>query len=183
MNLYLVRNAAGDPVWVAHEDSEMRIWTYVHNTGKFHLNQGLYRDFYFDHANTYTPISADAALQHIGEGIGKLDARTVGHLVKRFEADPAAQSIDDVVGSTPVPTARQQIEARAKALAQAPVGRWLTWKTYARADKQLAQVAKNDLRNGRIKIVNKVGPVDARLEEDINDTVKVLVARKETQKA
>lgn len=183
MNLYLVRNAAGTPVWIAHEDNEMRIWTYMQNTGKFHLNQGLYRDFYFEHANTYAPISVDTALEQIAEGVGKLDTRTLGHLVKRFEADPAARTIEDVLGSTPVPTVRQQAAARAKALEQAPAGTWMTWKSYRRADKQLAHVAANNLRNGKIKIINKLGPVDARLEDDANDTVNVLVARKRSQTA
>lgn len=177
MNLYLVRNAAGTPVWIAHEDNEQRIWTYVQNTGKFHLNQGLYRDFYFEHANTYAPISADDALQQIRSGIGKLDEQTVGHLVERFKQDPAAQTVEDVLGSSPVPTARQQAEARVNALVQAPRGKWMTWKSYRLAEKQLAHVSARDLRLGRIKIVNtKVGAVESRLEED-GENVNVMVAR------
>lgn len=89
MSLYLVQNSLGTPVWIAHEDGEVRIWTYLQNTGKFHLNRGLYRDFYFEHANTYTPIRADEALQSIHEGVGRLDERTVGHLITQFQAEPA----------------------------------------------------------------------------------------------
>ena len=179
MNLYLVRNAAGTPVWIVHEDNEMRIWTYVQNTGKFHLNQALYRDFYFDHTNTYTPISVDAALQHINKGIGKLDARTLGHLIKRFEADPAARPIEDVLGTTPVPSARQQAAARAKALQQAPAGTWMTWKSYPRARTQLASVAAYDLRSGKVKSVSKLGPVETRLEYESDGSINVMVALKQ----
>lgn len=35
MNLYLVRNPDGVPVWVAFESDEERLYTYVQNTGKF----------------------------------------------------------------------------------------------------------------------------------------------------
>lgn len=111
MSLYLVRNNVGTPVWIAHEDGEMRIWTYLQNTGKFHLNRDLYRDFYFEHANTYTPITDDEALQSIREGVGRLDERTVGHLIAQFQADPAARPIGEIVGLASHPSARQHAEA------------------------------------------------------------------------
>ena len=97
MSLYLVRNDAGVAVWVAHEDDEMRIWTYVQNTGRFHLNRGVYIDFHVEHTATYAPITAEQAKQAIREGVGTLDALTVGHLVDRFAKDPAARRLDEIL--------------------------------------------------------------------------------------
>jgi hypothetical protein len=34
MNLYLVRNPDGVPVWVAFESDQKRLYTYVQSTGK-----------------------------------------------------------------------------------------------------------------------------------------------------
>ncbi|REJ07383.1 hypothetical protein DY023_04070 [Microbacterium bovistercoris] len=97
MNLYLVRNDRGRAVWVAWEDDEMRIWSYLQNTGKFHLNQGLYLDFYFDQNNTYEPATVETARQAIRDGVGHLDARVWAHRIRRFEADPAARAADEVL--------------------------------------------------------------------------------------
>lgn len=97
MDLYLVRNHRGHAVWVAWEDDEMRIWSHVQNTGMFHMNQGLYLDFYFDHHNTYEPIEAAAAREAIRDGVGRFDEDIVGHLVKKYREDPDARSLEDVL--------------------------------------------------------------------------------------
>lgn len=176
MNIYLVRNTIGDAIWIAHEDDEMRIWSYVPNTGKFHLNQGLYLDFFFEHKNTYEPITVAAAQQAIRDDIGKLDGRTLSHLIDRFQTDPSARTVEDVLGATPIPTTRQQASARARALAAAPAGQWMTWKSYPRERKQLAHVAVTDIRSGKVRALRELGKVDVRLE-DVDDQVQVLVAR------
>lgn len=97
MTFYLVRNAAGAPIWAAHKDDEMRIWVYVQNTDRFHLNQGLYRDFLFEHANSYEPITVEVVRKVICDGIGRLETRTSDRIVERFRSDPAARTVASVL--------------------------------------------------------------------------------------
>jgi hypothetical protein len=101
VNFYLVRNAAGAPIWAAHQDDEMRIWVYLQNTGRFHLNQGLYRDFLFEHANSYEPITVEAVRRAICDGIGRLDASH--QVVERFRSDPEARTAASVLNHTGAP--------------------------------------------------------------------------------
>jgi hypothetical protein len=100
MNLYLVRNPDGMPVWVAFESDQKRLYTYVQNTGKFHLNAGLYEDFYFDHTMTYEPVDQRAAEAAILSGVGRRDERSFVHILARYRRDPDALSPETVLGHT-----------------------------------------------------------------------------------
>lgn len=97
MSLYRVSNPDGRAIWLAYVDDELRVWSYVNNTGRFHLNHGLFLDFHWDQGNEYVLIDVDAALLAIREGLGTLDARVNEFLVKRFFEDSTARSIDDVL--------------------------------------------------------------------------------------
>ncbi|NIG66773.1 MULTISPECIES: hypothetical protein [unclassified Microbacterium] len=96
MNLYLVRNPDGVPVWVAFESDQERLYTYVQNSGRFHLNPGIYNDFYFEHKMTYEPLDEAAAEEAILSGLGLLDERTVSHIIGRYHRDPDAISPETV---------------------------------------------------------------------------------------
>ena len=98
MNLYLVRNPDGVPVWVAFESDQKRLYTYVQNTGKFHLNAGLYEDFYFDHTMTFEPIDQQAAAAAILSGIGRRDEGSFVHILERYHRDTEAIALDVVLG-------------------------------------------------------------------------------------
>lgn len=98
MNLYLVRNPDGVPVWVAFESDEKRLYAYVKNTGKFHLNAGLYEDFYFDHTMTYEPVDQQAAEAAILSGVGLRDQRSFVHILARYHQDQEALSPETVFG-------------------------------------------------------------------------------------
>ncbi|WP_435742482.1 hypothetical protein [Microbacterium sp. PMB16] len=98
MNLYLVRNRDGVPVWVAFESDEKRLYTYVQNTGKFHLNAGLYQDFYFDHEMTYELVDQQAAEAAILSGVGRRYERSFIHIIARYQRDPDALSPQSVLG-------------------------------------------------------------------------------------
>jgi len=100
MNLYLVRTSDGVPVWVAFESDQKRLYTYVQNTGKFHLNAGLYEDFYFDHTMTYEPVDQQAAEAAILSGVGRRDERSFVHILARYRRDPNALSPETVFGHT-----------------------------------------------------------------------------------
>jgi 6-phosphogluconolactonase (cycloisomerase 2 family) len=99
MNLYLVRNPDGVPVWVAFESDQKRLYTYVQNTGKFHLNAGLYEDFYFDHTMTYETVDQQAAEAAILSGVGLRDERSFVHILARYRRDQDALSPETVFGA------------------------------------------------------------------------------------
>ncbi|PKQ35445.1 MAG: hypothetical protein CVT61_05990 [Actinobacteria bacterium HGW-Actinobacteria-11] len=98
MNLYLVRNPDGVPIWVAFEDDQKRLYTFVQNTGKFHLNAGLYEDFYFDHTMTYEPLDQQRAEAAILSGVGLRDERSFAHILARYRRDQEALSPETVFG-------------------------------------------------------------------------------------
>ena len=176
MNLYLVANPAGKVTWVAYEDDEARIWSYVQNTGRFHLNNGLYLDFYFEHTNTYRPITRELAQRAMDDGVGEIDARVLGHMVDRFRADPASQTAQDVLGATPIPTIRALTTNRVELLILTPAGQWFTWRSYPKAKKQLAFSSATGIRVGKVKALRKFPNLDVRVVED-GDYVSVQLAR------
>ncbi|AZS46052.1 hypothetical protein [Microbacterium oxydans] len=98
MNLYLVRNPDGVPIWVAFENDQKRLYTFVQNTGKFHLNAGLYEDFYFDHTMTYEPLDQQRAEAAILSGVGLRDERSFAHILARYRRDQEALSPETVFG-------------------------------------------------------------------------------------
>lgn len=98
MNLYLVRNADHVPVWVAFESNQKRLYTYVQNTGQFHLNAGVYKDFYFDHTMIYEQLDPSAAEATVLSGLGRLDERAFVHIIARYRRDPDALSPETVIG-------------------------------------------------------------------------------------
>lgn len=99
MSLYRVSNPGGRAIWIAYVDDELRVWSYVSNTGQFHLNRGLFLDFHWDHDNQYVLIDVDAALLAVREGLGTLDPRVHEFLVERFFDDATARSVDEVLQS------------------------------------------------------------------------------------
>lgn len=97
MALYLVRNPKGLPIWLAYVDDEVRVWSYVHNTGMFHLNHGLFLDFTIEQENTYELVDVMTAETTIRAGLGTLSHRTHAFLIRRFQADPAARPAADIL--------------------------------------------------------------------------------------
>lgn len=97
MSLYRVSNPDGRAIWLAYVDDELRVWSYVSNTGQFHLNRGLFLDFHWEQDNEYALIDVDTALIAIRAGLGTLDPRVNEFLVKRFFEDAAARSVEEVL--------------------------------------------------------------------------------------
>lgn len=71
----------------------------MQNTDRFHLNQGLYRDFLFEHENSYEPITVEVVRKAICDGIGMLGASH--HLVERLRSDPEARTVASVLKREP----------------------------------------------------------------------------------
>lgn len=70
----------------------------MQNTGKFHLNAGLYEDFYFDHTMTFAPVNQQAAEAAILSGVGLRDEGSFVHILERYRRDPYALSPETVFG-------------------------------------------------------------------------------------
>ncbi|WP_431074602.1 hypothetical protein [Microbacterium phyllosphaerae] len=100
MQLYLVRNPRSRPVWVALQSDSGRLFTYVQNTRKFHLNPALFADFHFDHTMEFDPINAEEAAAAILSGLGFLDERTFSHILKRYRRDLDVISPQAVFGGS-----------------------------------------------------------------------------------
>ncbi|MFJ6531495.1 hypothetical protein [Microbacterium sp. NPDC091662] len=96
MTLYLVRNDSGAPIWVAHNDNEQRIWSYMQNSHDFYLNRGLYRDFYFEQLNTYEMIDCQEAELRISEGIGLLEPTIFARLYANAAKEVEARTVDEI---------------------------------------------------------------------------------------
>lgn len=97
-----MRNPNGLPVWLAYVDDDVRVWSYVHNTGMFHLNYGLFLDFTIEQENTYEPVDVMTAKAVIRAGLGTLNLRTHAFLIRRFQADPTAKPVADVLAHAAV---------------------------------------------------------------------------------
>ncbi|MDX6239681.1 MAG: hypothetical protein QOG10_4496 [Kribbellaceae bacterium] len=83
--LYLATH--GDQrVWVVAL-IDLDVWTYVGNTGMFHLNQQLRDDFFVGADFTYTEIGTREALQYIEDGVGQFDEEELGYTLRAWEAD------------------------------------------------------------------------------------------------
>lgn len=96
MTFYRVRSPQGATTWVAYVDEELRVWTYVQNTRRFHLNDGVFLDFMVEHRSCYQRIDADAVRREISHGTGTLHPRRNAFLVRKFESDPAALTPGEV---------------------------------------------------------------------------------------
>ena len=78
-NLYLMADQ-GRHRWIAHEDhAKGQLFVWVLQTGRFHRNQAVEADFYWDQNYHYQPIDTAEARKLMKQKLGKLDGR------KKFE--------------------------------------------------------------------------------------------------
>jgi hypothetical protein len=83
--LYLATDN-GEKVWVVVLiDND--VWTYVANTGMFHLNPAMRDDFFIETDFTYTEIGAREATRHIEDGVGLLDEERRAEALRAWRAD------------------------------------------------------------------------------------------------
>jgi hypothetical protein len=94
--LYLA-TAGEQKVWVLAL-IDLDIWSYVVNTGMFHLNQELRDDFFVGADFTYTEIGTREAVRYIDDGIGFLEG-DIGEALRAWEADSEALSPEVVLAS------------------------------------------------------------------------------------
>jgi hypothetical protein len=87
MSLYIVKD--GDRfVWLAALLAE-DIYTYVPNTGKFHLNSGLRHDYFVERRLQYEEVTVVRAQAAIDKGMEPLDEKLMADHLRRWQVDPA----------------------------------------------------------------------------------------------
>jgi hypothetical protein len=96
ITLFLVAERSGEPVWVAKLLGD-DIYVYDHHTKEFHVNEGLWQDYYFDQEMCFTPIDAASARESIEARVGWFDARKNPWLYKRI-TETAAITPEEALG-------------------------------------------------------------------------------------
>ncbi|TWD74758.1 hypothetical protein FB561_6189 [Kribbella amoyensis] len=85
----------GQKVWVTALIDE-DVWTYVANTGQFHLNRELRDEFFTGAELEFTEIGPRTARQHVDEGVGRLDDDKVTQTLRAWDADAETLSPETV---------------------------------------------------------------------------------------
>jgi len=85
-------------VWVAALVDE-DIWTYVGNTGKFHLNEGVREDYFMNSTAQYAEIGVTEAKRLIAAGVGQVDADQKPDVVQGWLDDQEAMDPEVVFAS------------------------------------------------------------------------------------
>ena len=95
LRMYVIKNEDGDPHLVGAA-TELDVWTYVANTGKFHRNEGAWY-YVFDHNEfEYDEITIEQARQLMDAGLGQYDEVEDPHTVQQWRADTTAREPEEV---------------------------------------------------------------------------------------
>lgn len=97
MSLYVVRDGERF-VWIAALLAE-DIYTYVPNTGKFHLNEGLRDDFFMARNLQYEQVSVVKAKAMIDTGLEPADEELMADSLARWRSDPEQFDPEQVFAS------------------------------------------------------------------------------------
>lgn len=69
----LFRVSTGEKLlWLCAVDPELRTYVYIPDSGRFHLNNGVYADFVWDRELTYVPIGVEEAQVLVAARVGAL---------------------------------------------------------------------------------------------------------------
>ncbi len=96
--LFLIKDDDGSDLWVAAV-IDQDVWTYVANTGKFHLNEGAREDFFFLNELEFTDLGISEAQRLIAAGVGTVDEQQTPDSLRRWRADESAMDPDIVFAS------------------------------------------------------------------------------------
>lgn len=183
MSLYLVRDPdTQQEVWLAWVDTaNVRVYTWIPNLDRFVMNSGLAQDFYRENEMRYEVVDDAGARAAMAAEVGKIDLRSRRWMVDQFAQSPFSRTADEVLAAA-VPSTRAGVRQQAAAIAgrvkDAAPGEWVTWKTYPADRKQLAYVAANDLRKGRVRaLAAQAGEVDSRVLPAGDGSLLVQVSR------
>jgi hypothetical protein len=95
--LFLVKDGEKE-LWVAALVDE-DVWTYVGNTGKFHLNEGARHDYYFLNELQYVDIGIAEAKRLVRAGVGIVDEDELPDSIRRWRDDTKGMDPEVVFAS------------------------------------------------------------------------------------
>ncbi|MGC4939154.1 hypothetical protein [Kribbella sp. DT2] len=96
--LFVIKDDDGSDLWVAAV-IDQDVWTYVANTGKFHLNEGAREDFFFLSELEFQDIGIAEAQRLIAVGVGTVDEQQTPDSVRRWRADETPMDPEIVFAS------------------------------------------------------------------------------------
>ncbi|MFJ3474337.1 hypothetical protein ACIPJ1_15450 [Microbacterium maritypicum] len=81
----LLRVQAGDRLlWLCVVNPELWTYVYIPDSGRFHLNKGVFVDYVWDNELTYVPIGIDEARDLIEARVGQLPSELPFELRGRY---------------------------------------------------------------------------------------------------
>ena len=157
------------------------IYVYDHHTKEFHVNEGLWQDYYFDQEMCFTPIDAASARESIEARVGWFDARKNPWLHERI-TEAKAISTEEALGAPRVPSGAQRLARRVEDLQVAGPGVPITWALYGPEKRAAAYMAASNLRRGKVAALRENGlVVDASVVTEANGSFRVDVWNVETR--
>lgn len=82
-------------IWLAAM-GEWRMYVYTPNTGKFHRNDALGQDYFWDQELSYDEVDIETARLLMSRGVGHLDAVRNDRQLRRYMDDEYAVEVGDV---------------------------------------------------------------------------------------
>ncbi len=95
LRMYVLKNEDGDPHLVGAA-TDLDVWTYVANTGKFHRNEGAWYYVFDRNEFEYDEITIEQARQLMDAGLGLYDEVEDPDTVQRWRADTTAREPEEV---------------------------------------------------------------------------------------
>lgn len=86
-------------VWLCVVTPEVRAYVYIPDSGRFHLNHGVYVDYIWDQDLTYVPVGVDEARELIEARVGLLPPTMSGARRRRYLTDETLD-VEDVLANT-----------------------------------------------------------------------------------
>ncbi len=74
-------------LWLCAVDPELRTYVFIPDSGRFHLNNGVYADFVWDNELAYVPIGVEEARALIAARVGALPPELPDSQRKRYLTD------------------------------------------------------------------------------------------------
>lgn len=107
---YSVQNASR-LVWLCVVTPEVRTYVYIPDSGRFHINNGVYVDYVWDNDLTYVAIGIDEARDLIEMQIGLLPPEMPSEQRKRYLTGEQLK-VEDVFASVERAYRQQDVEGR-----------------------------------------------------------------------
>lgn len=88
-------DSSGRVLWLCAVTPEVSTYVYIPDSGRFHLNDGVYTDYVWDRENAYSAVSVAEARGLIESAVGRLPSDLPGELRAQLLTDEQI-AVDDV---------------------------------------------------------------------------------------